>query len=51
MMICGLHKKWGGGSVYDGVSKCKWAMWTMRFDDIWWTKGHGTFMHMKKEVY
>jgi len=41
--MCGLHKKGRGGWVDGGVWKCKWAMWTMRFDDRWWTRGHGTF--------
>jgi hypothetical protein len=31
--------KWGCG----GVWKDKWVMWTMRFNETWWTQGHGTF--------
>jgi hypothetical protein len=43
VVVCGLHMKEGGEWVCGDLWKGKWAMWTMRFDETWWTKGHGTF--------
>jgi hypothetical protein len=51
VVVCGLHMKAGGKWVCGGVWKGKWAMWTMRFNEIWWTKGHGIFCaHEKRNL-
>jgi hypothetical protein len=56
MVVCGLLKWYGGlvnGAwfaqerggewVCDGVWKWKWVIWTMGFNETWWTRGHGMF--------
>jgi len=48
-VVCGLHRKWGGQQVCDDEWKGKWMMWTMRFDETWWTRGHEMFcVHQKR---
>ncbi len=43
LVVRGLHRKggekWGCGGVWNG----KWAKWVTRFNQTWWTMGHGTF--------
>jgi hypothetical protein len=42
-MMFDLHRKGGEKWIYGDVWKGKWVMWTTRFNETWWTKGHGTF--------
>jgi hypothetical protein len=37
-------KKWGCGGVWKG----KWVIWTTRFDETWWIRGHGMFCAYEK---
>ncbi len=47
--VRGLHRMGGGEWGCGGVWKGKWVMWTMKFDETWWIRGHGAFcVHEEK---